>query len=237
MIIGPRAKAQLADLSKQWRQGQHVLVTGGTGSGKTALARHLDEIRIRAGSYVVVFVCKLRPDETIKNNYKGFVRWTEWKKRPKITENKILLWPKVEGLNQDDAVKLMIEVFTHALSEISKTGLWTVHIDEGLFVTSPAYLNLGKQLGMMYALMRTSKATMITLAQRPSHLPLAVYANIDHAFIGRANEAADLKRLANMDSVVSSKELSVMIQQNRKHDFIWVPIGSGREPERINLAV
>lgn len=236
MKMGPRAQTQMLELSHTWKQGQHVLVTGGTGSGKTELARQLDEIRIRAGSYVVVFVCKLQPDDTIRNSYKGFKRWKRWKKRPTITENKILLWPAVEGLGQTQATALMREVFAEALEDISRTGRWTVHIDEGLFVTSPSYLNLGSTIGMMHALMRTSKATMITLAQRPAHLPLAIYANIDHAFIGQVKETSDMKRLADLGGNLTARELAALIRTNGKHDFTWVPIGSGKEPQRINLA-
>jgi energy-coupling factor transporter ATP-binding protein EcfA2 len=236
MRIGPRARIQLAQLSQEWPQGDHVLITGGTGSGKTRLARELDEIRIKRGSHVVVLISKLRPDDTIRNDYRGWTRWTEWKRKPNAFENRILLWPKVEGLPVKEATALMLKVFSEALDEISRTGFWTVHVDEGLFVTSPSYLNLGRELGMMYALMRTSKATMITLAQRPSHLPLSVYANASHAFIGRAAEVSDLKRLANLDAAVPAKELAAMIQANGKHDFIWVSMNGNRPPERINLA-
>ncbi|HEY6018780.1 MAG TPA: sigma 54-interacting transcriptional regulator [Candidatus Paceibacterota bacterium] len=233
--LGPKATLQLAQISRDWKQGQHVLITGGTGSGKTRLARELDEIRVKRGGHVVVFVCKLRPDETIKEAYSGFTRWTRWQK-PKMTDTRILLWPAVEGLPQREAVKLMWDTFAHALSEISRVGRWTVHIDEGLFFTSPRYLNFGKELGMMYQLMRTSKATMITLAQRPAHLPLEIYANVDYAFIGRANEVMDMKRLANLDGNLSSKQLAALINSNGKHDFTYVPIALGKPPERINLA-
>ncbi len=236
--LGPVSRSQMSALRRVWKQGEHVLITGGTGSGKTRLARELDEIRISNGSYVVVFVCKLRPDDTLREYYSakdGWVRWKRWKNRPRIDENKILLWPDVEGKPVKDAVNLMGSVFAEALDAISRSGKWTVHIDEGLFMSSPSYLNFGREMGMMYALMRSAKATLITLAQRPAHLPLSLYANIEHAFIGRASEPADLKRLANMDSTLPSRELQRLIMANGKHDFLWVRLGSERAPQVINL--
>jgi DNA polymerase III delta prime subunit len=218
----------------QWSQGDHVLVTGPTKSGKTELTRRLDQIRIDAGSYVVVFVCKLQPDETILKSYAGWTRWTRWHKRVKPTENRILLWPRVEGKSVDEAMALMREVFEEALKEISKTGKWTVHLDEGLLLSSPHFLGLSDLIGMMYALMRTAKATMITLAQRPAHLPVAIYPNLSHAFIGRASELPDLKRLADMDGP-SSRQLRDVIMANGTHDFTWIKVGSKEPPEQVNL--
>jgi energy-coupling factor transporter ATP-binding protein EcfA2 len=235
--IGPRARSQLTRLALTWQQGEHALVTGGTGSGKTLLARQLDEIRLQRGGNVVVFVCKLKPDETIDEYYKGFTRWTTWHKSASVTENKILFWPKVEKLTPREATALFKREFEKALGEIGKAGKWTVHIDEGLFVSNSAYLGLGNVLGLMYALMRSSKGTMITLAQRPAHLPVAIYANLSHAFVGRASELPDLKRLADMDGSTNSKALQKMIQDNGRHDFVWIPIATDSPPERINLAI
>jgi hypothetical protein len=233
--IGPASVMQMKRLGASWRQGGHVLITGGTGSGKTLLARQVIEERIKRDGCVVVFVCKLQPDETIRENYKGFVRWKTWKRRPRVDENRILFWPAVEGKTVEEAGAIFRREVRHALNEISRVGYWCVVIDEGLFVSSPSYLNLGAQLGMMYGLMRSAKGTMITLAQRPAHLPVAIYANIEHAFVGRASEVPDLKRLADLDGQTSSRELQRIIAANGKHDFTWIPVGPGWPPEQINL--
>lgn len=237
--LGPIAAQQLSLVKATWRQGEHVLITGGTGSGKTLLARYLDQMRIDAGGSVVVFIAKLQPDRTITDYYSakdGWVRWTKWKK-PAITDRKILLWPAVEGKTYPEAIKVMKEVFQEALSEISKTGLWTIHIDEGLMMTDrESGLGFSKDISIMYALMRSAKGTMITLSQRPMHLPLSIYANLSWAFIGKAKELADVKRLANLDGSLDSRALAMMIRRNGMHDFVMVPIAQNRKPERLNLA-
>ena len=240
MELGPKARAQLALMKALWPQGDHALITGGTGSGKTVLARHLDQMRIDAGGSVVVFVGKLQPDETLEKYYShkdGWTRWKTWKKHPRLTDRKILLWPDVDGKNYSEAGKIQKDVFQDALYSISTVGRWTTHIDEGLYMTDPSSgLGFSSDIALMYSLMRSAKATMITLAQRPSHLPLAIYANIAHAFIGQSREMADLRRLANFDASFDSRALARMIKGNGKHDFTWVPIAAGLEPMTINLA-
>lgn len=235
MKLGPVSLMQMKRLGATWRQGGHVLITGGTGSGKTLLARQVIEQRIIREGYVVVFVCKLKPDDTFTENYRGFTRWKTWKKRPSVSENRILFWPAVEGKTMTEATRIFKKEFAYALDEISKVGYWTVVFDEGLFISSNAYLGLADQMGMMYQLMRSARGTMITLAQRPAHLPVAIYANIEHAFVGRASELPDLKRLADLDGPQSSRELQRVIAGNGRHDFTWIPVGPGWPPEQVNL--
>ena len=235
--LGPQAREQLARMQLVWRQGEHVLITGGTGSGKTTLARQLDQMRIDAGGSVVVFVGKLQPDATFDAEYKGWRRWKEWHKRSSLTDNKIILWPAVEGLNKRDALEEMHRVFSEALDEISKIGKWCVHIDEGLLLTDRvAGLRLGDDIAQMYQLMRSAKATLITLAQRPAHLPLSIYANLSYAYIGKVQEYADVKRLANLDGAPNSRELAKMISGNSRREFVWLPVAQGWAPERLDLA-
>lgn len=235
LILGPKTRVMLARMRHNWNQGEHVLITGGTGSGKTRLAYELDNVRIQCGGFVVVFMSKLQPDETITETYRGWTRWKRWHKRPTARENRILLWPDVEGLQPVAALARMKEVFTEALGEIGSKGKWTTHIDEGLIVTSPTFIGLGAELAMMYALQRSAKGTMITLAQRPAHLPLGIYANISHAFVGQARENSDLKRLADLGGPLSSRELKSRIASLGTHDFMHLDI-KARTANIVNLA-
>jgi len=233
---GPRTAEQLGRLRGTWKQGEHILISGATGSGKTALARHLDQIRINRKGHVVVMVCKLTPDQTILDDYAGWTRWTTWKKRPSPHENRVLLMPDTSKEKTIPAMKrVQREVFAEAMDSLSKSGKWTLHVDEGLYMCSPSFLNLGDELGMLHAMGRSSNLTIITLAQRPSHIPLIIYSSASHAFIGRTRETVDLKRLAELGGRQSAKELHGRIDAQEKHDFLWVPVGPDWDAEPFNL--
>ena len=234
--LGPDARALLTQLALRWDQGEHVLITGGTGSGKTALARHLAQIRLDRGGSVVIMLAKLGVDSTITEDYKGFKRWKTWKKKPRADENKIVFWPDVEGKTATEAKAIMRAEYENALNEISRIGKWTVIIDEGLFTTSASGLNQADIISALYQLIRSSGGTMITLAQRPAHLPLSVYANSTHAFVGQAREPADLKRLANLDVSIPSRQMAQIIANNGRHDFLVLSTKDNIPPQRLNLA-
>lgn len=236
MKAGPRTLEQFNRLGRTWKQGEHAIVIGGTGSGKTTLARYLDQLRINRGGHVVVFVAKLSPDETITRDYKGWTRWTKWKKNPAPHENKILLWPEVEKVKGGRAkVALQKEVFGEAIERLFDVGKWTVHFDEGLYMSDPKHLGFASEIAMLHAMGRSSKLTLITLAQRPSHLPLIIYSSASHAFIGRSRERADLNRLSELGGKESSRELASMIDAQGRHDFLWVPVAPDWPAENVNL--
>lgn len=235
--IGPRTKEQMTRLGRNWKQGEHVLISGPTGSGKTVLARHVVQQRIDRGGHVIVFCMKPLEDETLVDEYKGFDRWKFWKKRPKSYENKILLWPDVRKAhgNKDAILDIQKGVFEQAFDGINHAGNWTVQIDEGLYTVAPEFLNMAGELSMSHAIGRSGKLTMVDLTQRPSHLPLLLYGSASHAFVGRTREAVDQKRLAQLGSREGSKALGERISNQERHDFLWIPVAPDWPAETVNL--
>lgn len=236
MKMGPQTEEQMRRFAQVWKQGEHVLLSGGTGSGKTALGRHINQIRINAGGHVILFVCKMRPDATILNDYKGWTKWETFKRNPSPHDNAVLLWPDVsKAKTMRDALKIQKEVFGHALDQLSKRGKWTVDFDEGYYMCGSEFLNFSQELAMLHALGRSAKLTLITKMQRPSHVPLILYGSASHAFLGRTRETVDVKRLSELGGKNSAKELAARISAQGRHDFLWIPVAPDWDAETVNL--
>jgi hypothetical protein len=235
MKTGWRFRDQMERLAKVWKPGQHLVISGDTGSGKTLLGRYIDQIRIDRGAFLVVFVVK-KTDATISEDYRGWTRWERWKRNPSPHENKILLWPDISKTKSaSEAQAIQKEVFAQAIAGLWQAGKWTVDFDEGLYMCSPKFMNMQDDIGMLQALGRSEGLTLITKMQRPSNVPLIVYGSASNAFIGRCRLAEDQKRLAELGGRESAKTLMGRISELGRHDFLWVPVEQDWPPETVNL--
>lgn len=234
--LGPVAQRQFARYRSVAVHGQHIVISGPTGSGKTRLIPELIRPRIERNGFVMVFVMKPKPDPTILENFGGWTRWKKFHKHPKPYENRVLLWPDTKGMTMKETLEHQRKIFEEAFDGLFQTGNWTIVVDEGLYTVYPMFLNMASQLAMLHSVGRTLGDTIITLTQRPAHLPLIVYSSASHAFIGRTTEASDMKRLSELGGRESSRTLAVKMSELGKHDFLWVPIDEGWPAEVVNLS-
>lgn len=237
MEMGPRTSSQIARLRRVWEQGEHILVSGPTKSGKTTLARKIVQIRLDRGGHVVVMCMKPLPDPTIINEYAGWERWRRWKRRTTSNDKRILLWPDVSKAkgNRRVILEMQKEIFQEAFDRINSIGHWTVQVDEGLYTTASDFLNMSGDLAMGQAIGRSGNLTYVVLTQRPSHLPLIVYGSAAHAFVGRTREASDVKRLAEMGPKEGSRVLANRISGLKRHEFLWVPVAPDWDAEVVDM--
>jgi len=205
----------------QWQQGEHVLISGPTGSGKTTMVRRLIEKR----SHVVVFVSKLY-DPTFKNEFKGWTRLEEWPKGgPKPYLNRILLWPRQQKTLRD-SVSLQREVFRDAINAISVQGKRCIVIDESLMMNDPRIIGLGTEIGLMHYYGRSSGISMVDLMQRPAWIPNVIYSSVTHAYITKTRDRNDLKRLSDMGGVDNREVGLNLMRLPRRQDYVYLnPLG------------
>lgn len=205
-----------------WKQGQHVLCVGGTGSGKTTVSGELLPRR----SLVAVCVSK-GMDEIFQGPYfREYNRITKWP--PKNGMERVLLWPEngksiLQTRSNKQAIfrRLFDDVLLHR-------GYWCISVDEEHYMCES--LKLEREVTDMLEQGRSAGVSLWNNTQRPAGVPLATYANSSHGFYFRSQEEYDTKRLAKLaNKHTFAKELIANIERLDDHEFIYVD-RSGKIP-------
>jgi hypothetical protein len=214
----------------QWKQGQHVVAIGGTGSGKTTVSGELLPRR----SQVVVFVSK-GMDEIFDGPYfKDYETIQTWKRR-RDYQRRVLLRPanqKSIAATRDHKTL----VFRNCMDEILlKEGHWCIDVDETHYCTER--LKLGGEIADILEQGRSAKISMWNNTQRPAGIPLAVYTNSSHGFYFRTQEEYDLDRLSRLSNKhTHTKELAENIIHLDDHEFVYID-RSGRIPPCRSMVI
>lgn len=186
----------------RWKQGEHVVIIGDTGSGKTFLTSKILPYRQH------IIVLRTKPDDI---KFDGF--------------RKVDLTKKIGGYFNDAGKK----VYTYLLDpkyeeqgiELSRTfekawkeGGWTVAIDETYYATQ--ILKLERQINKLLTQGRSKHITVICGMQRPVFISRFAMSQATHAFIFRC-EGRDLKSLSD----ALSPSIIRPVEGLRGHDFIY----------------
>lgn len=207
-----------------WKQGQHALAVGGTGTGKSTVAGEFLPRRAQ----VVVAVSKGMDeifDGPYYRDYEIIRHWRPGKKQ------RVMLWPENQkSLRETKAHKTKVfqEMFDNILLV---RGNWCIDIDETHYMSDTLGLK-----GEVTDIMEQGRSAGISAwnnTQRPAGIPLAVYVNTTHAWLFQAQEEYDVDRLARMaNKYTNAKEMKAnldVLESFEKHEFIYLD-RTGRIP-------
>ena len=203
----------------EFRQGQHVTIIGPTECGKTLLSQELVKPRSRVVACGVKHV-----DESMHQLLKGeWVRVNRWQDRPRSCQ-RVLVWPKEADIDKVEGVHR--EVFTRLLADIYKRGGWCIWTDELRYMTD--IIGLRKRYQLMYIAARSNHISLVSAAQRPSHVPLEAYSQAAHLILFRTGDERDLARVGGLNGI-SAKQVSATVATLPFHSFLHVNLRDGRQ--------
>lgn len=216
----------------KWRQGEHVICIGGTGSGKTTLSAQLLPRR----SHVAVTVSK-GADPTFSKEFtsRGFERIDKWPP-PRDYMNKVLVWP-ANGRTTKETREIKQRVFRHMFDRILlHEGGWCIDIDELHYMC--ASLRLEAEVTDLEEQGRSHGISIWGNAQRPAGIPLACYSNASHGFFYQTQEEYDVQRLASMNTRdTNARELEANIRVLTRHEFVYIDRYGDVPPVRSKLSL
>lgn len=199
-----------------WRQGEHVVLIGPTGSGKTELLLRLIEQR-----RYVVFLGTKRQDSTQRRLQRtmGFKHVRDAKQIEPEIHRRILLRPDFPRLGAKELKAFHRTIFREGLMRIYRQGGWTLAMDETRYIAD--HLGLTEELMLIMLQGRSEDITVVAGTQRPVWIPREVVDQATHIFIWRPRDTADLVRLREIAGDRNDALMEAMRTMS-KHDVFYL---------------
>lgn len=198
----------------EWEQGQHVLMIGTTGSGKTTVSLQLLGFR----QHVVVFGVKSRDATLDKLVASGYWKTRVW--NGDISDY-IVLWPEVKGARH--ALKQKA-IFEDAMDAIYRSGGWCLYLDEVSYLSDT--LGMDTQLKFMLNQGRSCGVSIMAATQRPAWIPVAFYDQSTHLFLWRDNDHRNIKRMSELAGP-ASKIVSREVMNLERREVLYLNKDTG----------
>jgi hypothetical protein len=159
----------------RWFQGEHVLLLGTTGSGKTTLAVEV----VGRRDHVIAFGTKGRDTTMQKLVSRGWERYYEPPVHANVTH--AVMWPDITKVDDpEDVIPMQHEVFRKTIALIYQQGGWCAFMDELSYITDD--LNLDKRVKILYGQGRSMGISILAGTQRPRFIPVLAYDQSTHIF-------------------------------------------------------
>lgn len=202
------ADALARDLARRWRQGEHVIIVGPTGAGKTWLAAEILQARWR---YIIAIISKPR-DATLKRQFD--YTWKKAKKYEDITwsAERVLLLPDARNLASASAARYVV---ADTLDQAYGAGGWTIFIDE-LQQLSESW-KLDTIIRTLFVTARSNNITMCAACQRPRRIPAEALNQTTYVVMFHLHDEMDVARVA--EATGTNKKTLININE-QLHDHM-----------------
>lgn len=207
------AKLTSDDSPSQWTLGQHVTILGQTGSGKTHLALELAKLR----GYTVAIATKPKDELLAPLKKEGYKVARDMRELSRIRrERRILLWPESRTLRSDGH---QTKVLQDAFEYFYHTGNRAILADETYYLCHQ--LGLEQEIVSMLFRGRSLGISLVSMGQRPFHLPLACYSQADHIFFFKEHDKRNRDRLREIGGA-DAAEVEHIIARLPKYHFLYI---------------
>jgi len=212
--------------------GQHATLVGPAGAGKSHLAVTLGELT----PHIMVLATKRRDpliSDLTSKGYKLVDRMEDIpmavrsEKRDVPVHRRILYWPRPTGSSELQRRRVQSIKIAQALSYAERNGDWAILIDEGLWLAKN--LQLGAEMESLWFQGRSNGVSVITCAQRPSHLPLLAFSQATYLFLWKVNDRRDIERLREISGNVDLATIEAIVNSLDwdAHEFLMVDTRRG----------
>lgn len=89
-------------------------------------------------------------------------------------------------------------------------------------------LGLKRAFQLMYVAGRSNLISLVSAAQRPSHVPLEAYSQASHLILFRTGDERDLVRMGGLNGV-NAKQVASTVATLPKHVFLHVNQDTGEQ--------
>ena len=205
-------RAVAPEFIDEWEQGQHLVLLGKTGQGKTTLAFDVLERRHeQREASVCVFVTKKRDETMAREGWPVIKAWPPpYSVRKK---RRVVLWPtysKASSYPRD-----VRPVFLNAIDEIMDEGNWTIYMDEASYLVQS--IGLRTSMDELFTQSRSNGITLVAGSQRPVWVSRAQVSQPTWVAAFRIGDLDDAKRAGE---VIGNRALAPTIMGLGVHHFL-----------------